>query len=179
MQAGGRTLLAHALELAHAATGSAWIVGRAEKFAGFGPVIEDLYPGRGPLAGIHAALARTRTELNLVIAVDMPFLRPDFLKYLVARAGENAALVVVPMVGGGLQPLCAVYRRAFAEVAERSLAAGENKIGRSFAEVQTVVLEPAELEGNGFGEDMFRNLNTEKDWQEAKQELSARPSHLY
>ena len=35
-------------------------------------------PGRGPLAGIQAALAATRTEMNLIMAVDMPFLQLDF-----------------------------------------------------------------------------------------------------
>ena len=60
LQFGGRTLLEHALELAQGATGNARIVGSKEKFAGFGPVVEDIYPGHGPLAGIQAALAATR-----------------------------------------------------------------------------------------------------------------------
>ena len=77
------------------------------------------------------------------------------------------------MVGRCLQPLCAVYRREFAEVAERSLAADKNKIERLFAEVQTRVIKHEELERNGFSEGMFRNLNTELDWQEARQKLSA------
>ncbi len=174
MQLGQRTLLEHALELARAATGNAWIVGSAQKFAAFGPVVEDMYPGRGPLAGIQAALAGTRTELNLITAVDVPFLQLDFLKYLIARAGASPPQVVVPRAGGGLQPLCAIYRKDFAEVARRSLEAGKNKIDLLFTEVQTLIIEPPELERNGFGEDMFRNLNTEQDWQEAKQKLSVR-----
>ncbi|HYM07820.1 MAG TPA: molybdenum cofactor guanylyltransferase, partial [Terriglobales bacterium] len=84
MQFGQRTLLEHALELARAATGDAWIVGSAERFASFGPLVEDIYPGRGPLAGIQAALAGSRTELNLILAVDMPFLQLDLLHYLIA-----------------------------------------------------------------------------------------------
>lgn len=174
MQLGGRTLVAHALELAQAATGKAWIVGGAEKFVTYGPVVEDLYPGCGPLAGIHAALADARTDLNLITAVDMPFLRVDLLKYLITRAAASEAAVVVPRAGGGLQPLCAVYRKAFGEVAQRSLDAGKNKVDSLFAEVQTLVIEQAELERYGFGEEMFRNLNTKHDWQEAKQKLSAR-----
>jgi molybdopterin-guanine dinucleotide biosynthesis protein A len=70
--------------------------------------------------------------------------------------------------------LCALYRKAFGEVAQRSLDAGKNKVDSLFAEVQTLVIEQAELERHGFGEEMFRNLNTEQDWQEAKQKLSAR-----
>ena len=171
MQLGGRTLLAHALERAQGATGNAWIVGSAEKFAGFGPVVEDVYPGRGPLAGIHAALSGTRTQLNLITAVDMPFLQLDFLKYLITQARASHAAVVVPRAGGGLQPLCAVYRKDFAQVAQRSLSAGKNKIDTLFADVPTLVIEPAELERSGFTEAMFRNLNTEQDWQEAQQKL--------
>jgi molybdenum cofactor guanylyltransferase len=174
MQLGGRTLLARALQLAMTSTGGAQIVGSAEKFAVFGPVVEDICPGQGPLAGIHAALAGTRTELNLIMAVDMPFLEPELLSYLVAQACRTPAMVVLPAAGERLQPLCAVYRRAFAEVAERSLRAGENKIDRLFSEVEIRVIEPNELERNGFTEKMFRNLNTEQDWQEAKLQLSAR-----
>jgi molybdenum cofactor guanylyltransferase len=171
IQWGERTLLAHALQLVSATTGSAWIAGSAAKFAAFGPVVEDIYSGQGPLAGIHAALARTRTELNLMVAVDMPFLQPDFLHYLVAQARGSTAMVVVPEAGGRLQPLCAVYRGNFAEVAERSLRAGKNKVDRLFAEVSTRVIPQEELERNGFAEEMFHNLNTEKDWQEASARL--------
>jgi molybdenum cofactor guanylyltransferase len=173
MQLGGRTLLAHALERAQAATGNAWIVGSTEKFAAFGPVVEDVYPERGPLAGIQAALAGTRTELNLITAVDMPFLQLDFLNYLIDQARASKAAVVVPRASGGWQPLCAVYRKDFAEVAQRSLSAGKNKIDALFAEVQTLVIGQTELEREGFQEEMFRNLNTEQDWREAKQKLSA------
>ena len=173
MQLGGRTLLALALERSQAANGNAWIVGSAKKFAAFGPVVEDLYPGSGPLAGIQAALAATRTELNLITAVDMPFLEPDLLKYLIAKASASHAVVAVPRAGGRLQPLCAVYRKDFAEAAERSLRAGRNRVDSLFSEVPTLVIEQAELERNGFTEDAFRNLNTEQDWQEAKQKLAA------
>jgi len=168
-----RTLLARALDLARAAAGSVWIVGSRTKFAAFGPVVEDVYPERGPLGGIHAALIQTATDLNLLIAVDLPFLRPNFLNYLIARARATTAVVVVPNVGGGLQPLCAVYRRAFAEVAERSLGAGKNKIDRLFPEVQTRIIDQEEMKQNGFSEEMFRNLNTQEDWKEARMRLPA------
>jgi len=171
MQLGGRTLLAHALERVQAATGNTWIVGSTEKFAAFGPVVEDVYPGRGPLAGIHAALSGTRTQLNLITAVDMPFLQIDFLKYLIAQARACRAAVVVPRAGGGLQPLCAVYRKDFAQVAQRSLTAGKNKIDTLFSDVPTLVIEQAELERSGFMQDMFRNLNIKQDWQEAQQKV--------
>jgi len=88
-------------------------------------------------------------------------------------------MVVVPEAGGRLQPLCAVYRRSFAVVAERSLRAGKNKVDRLFAEVPTRVVPQEELERNGFPEEMFRNLNTEKEWQEASARLQAGARSIY
>jgi molybdopterin-guanine dinucleotide biosynthesis protein A len=173
LQLGGSTLLARALKRTQVATGSAWIVGSAEKFAPFGPVVEDRYPGRGPLAGIQAALVGTGTRLNLITAVDMPFLQLDFLKYLIDQARSSQAVVVVPRASGRLQPLCAVYRKDFAEVAERSLQAGKNKIAHLFPEVETLVMEQSQLERRGFGEEMFRNLNNAQDWQEAQRKQPA------
>ena len=173
LEIGGRILLAHALELVEAVAGTVRIAGSAENFARFGPVVEDLYPGQGPLAGIHAALTASVTDLNLIIAVDMPFLQPAFLNYLLQQARATTAVVVAPRTAGGWQPLCAVYRLEFAAVAERSLRIGRNKIDSLFAQVPTRAIEPEELEQNGFEEDMFRNLNTQQDWQAAQQKLSA------
>jgi molybdopterin-guanine dinucleotide biosynthesis protein A len=173
LRLGQSTLLTRALELARAIDGNPWIVGSATKFAGFGPVVEDVFPDCGPLAGIHAALSAASTDLNMMLAVDLPFLQPSFLNYLVCQGRETLATVVLPRSGGRLQPLCAVYRRRFAEVAERSLRAGKNKIDSLFAEAQTRVIEQEELRQNGFGEELFRNVNTQQDWEAARTLLEA------
>jgi len=168
LQLGDETLLSRALLTAGAVAGEVRIVGNARKFAAFGEVIEDAYRGQGPLGGIHAALSSSPTELNLVLAVDLPFVGREFLQYLLLRAHESDAIVTVPRAGGGLQPLCAAYRCGFAEVAERSLRAGNNKIDSLFATVQTCVIEEDELVRAGFSAEMFRNLNTPEDLEKAK-----------
>src|SRR5256885_13747118 len=83
----GRSLLANALERAEAAARNVVIVGPASKFLPFGTVVEDVYPDRGPLGGIHAALTASETELNLIFGVDMPFVEVRFLQYLISVAG--------------------------------------------------------------------------------------------
>ena len=124
----GETLLAHAMSLAGCVASEVRIVGEAGKFANFGPVVEDVYRGCGPLGAIHAALSSTLSELNLIMAIDLPFVEPGFLEYLVAQAQESRAVVTVPRAGGGLQPLCAVYRREFAGTAGQSLQQARNKM---------------------------------------------------
>ncbi len=160
----GRTLLARALDVARSATSEVRIVGDPAKFAPFAPVVEDVFRNCGPLAGIHAALRASHTELNLILAVDVPFVSPALLQYLISRARNSAsATVAVAKAGGGWQPLCAVYRREFADAAEQSLRAGHYKIDTLFKAMNTQAITEEELEEAGFSPKIFRNLNTPED----------------
>jgi molybdopterin-guanine dinucleotide biosynthesis protein A len=169
LRLGDETLLSQALKLGGTVAEAVWIVGDAKKFAAFGRVVEDVYRDRGPLGGIHAALSGSTTELNLMLAVDLPFVTQKLLQYMLSRALESGAMVTVPRTGSGVQPLCAVYRRGFAEVAEQSLLEGKNKIDSLFARVETCVIEESELVRAGFSEQMFRNLNTPEELEKAKE----------
>jgi len=163
----GRTLLARALELARSVTGDVRIVGDAAKFGAFAPVVEDVFRDCGPLGGIHAALRASQEELNLVLAVDVPFVSLALLQYLITRARGSLATVTVARAGGGWQPLCAVYRREFADVAESALRAGRYKIDALFDAQRTQVIGEEELEVAGFAPRIFRNLNTPEELAEA------------
>lgn len=163
----GETLLARALRLASAVSTTVRVVGRVSALSEH-EVVEDIYPKRGPLGGIHAALTSSSTELNLVLAVDLPFIEVRFLDYLIARARAGDAVVTVPRANGGWQPLCAVYRRAFARTAEAALVQGKNRIDALFASVRTEIVGEDELIRVGFSPAMFRNLNTPEDWQQAQ-----------
>jgi len=174
LQLGCQTLLMRALGLAATAAKEVRIVGEPERFLPFGRVVQDVFPGRGPLGGIHAALSESETELNLMLAVDLPFVESRFLAYLIASACQCAAVVTVPRAAGGWQPLCAVYRREFAAVAERALQKGKNKIDALFSQVETRAISEEELLRTGFSMNMFRNLNTPAEWQKAAAEFEAR-----
>jgi molybdenum cofactor guanylyltransferase len=176
LRLGDETLLARALKAAGVVAGEVRIVGDARKFAGLGLVVEDVYRDRGPLGGIHAALSSSSTELNLVLAVDLPFVGTDFLEHLLLRARESGAMITVPRAGGGLQPLCAAYRREFAGVAEQSLREGKYKIDALFARVGTRVIEEDELLRAGFSAEIFRNLNTPEEFEKAHRARSAQGS---
>jgi molybdopterin-guanine dinucleotide biosynthesis protein A len=171
LQFSGRTLLERALELARGVAEEVRIVGSREKFAEFAPVVEDEYAGRGPLGGIHAALAASGSEFNLMLAVDLPFLQLKFLQHLVGEARSAKAVVTVPQAAGGLQPLCAVYRRQFRTLAEQALAQGKNKIDSLFARIPVRVIEESELTRFAFPATMFDNLNTPEEWEQARGRL--------
>lgn len=167
----GRTLLERSLEVARSVATDVRIVGDAAKFAAFAPVVEDVFPGCGPLGGIHAALRASRTELNLMLAVDVPFVSQALLQYLIGRARDfTTATVTVAKAGGRWQPLCAVYQREFAGVAEEALRAGRYRIDALFAVTSIQVVEQNELEGAGFSLKMFRNLNTREELEAVRED---------
>ena len=165
----GRTLLARMLDVAQSVTREVRIVGDPAKFQPFAPVVEDVFPGCGPLGGIHAALRSSQTDLNLILAVDVPFVSFAFLQFLITRSRDSATTVIVVRTSRGLQPLCAIYRRAFADIAERALRAGRYKIDALFEDGQTRVIGEEELRVAGFSPELFRNLNTPEDVAGAKE----------
>jgi molybdopterin-guanine dinucleotide biosynthesis protein A len=165
----GRTLLARALDLAASVASEVCIVGRREKFAAFAPVVEDVFRECGPLGGIHAALRHSKTDINLMLAVDTPLLSWALLQYLIREAEKSAEVAaVVPRGKEGWQPLCAIYRREFADAAEEALRAGQNKIGWLLDKVRVRAIEQEELDRAGFSPAIFRNLNTPEELKEVQ-----------
>ena len=164
----GKTLLERATECARMVTSDVGIVGSAARFSSYGPVVEDIFKDCGPLGGIHAALRSSRTDPNLILAVDLPGMTADFLRFLVSLAvKEPRVLAVVPEYDGRWQPLCAVYRREFADAAEDALKLGHFRIDALFATVPTRKITQVEIETAGFGASIFRNVNTMADFEAA------------
>ena len=160
-----QTLLAKALEVAAAVAEKVVIVGPSERYAAFGEVVEDIYLGSGPLAGIHAALSATQTEINVILSVDMPLMSPEFLRWLLHQARNTSDLIVVPDALHGLQPLCAVYRREIETIAEQALKDGDYKIGHLFSRAPTRRISEAEICEAGFSPEIFRNVNTAAEYE--------------
>lgn len=166
----GQALLNRALETARAVCGEVAIVGDPAKFASHAAlkneaVVRDIFPCCGPLGGIHAALRQSSAEFNLMLAVDMPFVSRDLLDFLFTAAEKTNASVTAPKIGHGWQPLCAIYRREFAQSAEQALREGNYKIDALFSNLAIQAIEAPELLAAGFSEKTFFNVNTPEDRQ--------------
>lgn len=170
----GRTLLETSLTALRAVAPAVFILGPSELYGSFAPTVPDIFPGRGPLSGIHAALCYTTTQLNLIVAVDIPFVSTEFLGYLAGRASDSSAIVTLPEIGGYLEPVCAVYSREFRKIAERALERGDHKITPLFSAIETQVIPQPELEKFAFPAEMFENLNTPEDLERARGVLARR-----
>jgi molybdopterin-guanine dinucleotide biosynthesis protein A len=129
----------------------------------------DLFPGLGPLAGIHTALATARGDAVLVVGCDLPFVTSDFLRGLaLAAKADPDADAVVPWPLDGPVPVCALYR---ARCLDRALARLERRELEATAFVHSLAvrwLRPDELRHlDPSGRCLF-NMNRPSDYEKAK-----------
>ncbi len=125
------------------------------------PLYGDLYPGCGPLAGIHSALKAASKPHVLVVACDMPLLNQDLLRYLISL--KETADIVVPRWDRFPEPLHAIYSTACLPAVEAKLQAKRLKITGFYGEVTVRYVEREEIERfDGEGKS-FTNVNTPGD----------------
>jgi len=85
-------------------------------------IITDRAPGIGPLMGLYSALSVIDSSHALLAAVDMPYIQPAMLSFLLSQPLEEAPLV--PIVADNPQVLLAVYPRTLLPVIEELLRQG-------------------------------------------------------
>lgn len=155
----GNTLVQFVAQVVVRAAGSAVLVGDPERYGGLGyPVIEDRYPGEGPLGGILTALAHTTADWNLILACDMPGLSEEFLIEILDRAVQSGGDVLLPSGPTGTpEPLCAVYHRRVLATMENEFVAGERRVTAAVAGLHTIHIAMREAAP-------FQNVNTPDDW---------------
>lgn len=86
-------------------------------------LVRDRHSGRGPLAGLDAALAYGDGDSVILLACDLPFLDGELITML--RDRSPAARALVPRVEARPQPLAARYARAIAPTVKSRLERGE------------------------------------------------------
>lgn len=187
----GQPLLAHMVATARAAGAAQVLIsGDPAQYAAFGPCVPDQWPGCGPLGGIASVLRASASRAIpsaavpvasgpsaaaprsapapaaaprvLVLACDLPFMMPAFLRWLWSQsvAGGWTVPVTVP---DQLEPLCAVYAPALLPVMEAALAADDYKITRVLAAAPQRRLTPDAIAAAGFAPHIFRNCNSPAD----------------
>ena len=71
--------------------------------------VADDPPSRGPLSGLAASLAHTRTNHLLALAIDMPFMTEKYLRFLCSQIEPGRG--VIAKVEDRFEPLAAIYPR--------------------------------------------------------------------
>lgn len=133
-------------------------------------VVEDIYPDCGPVGGIYSALRFSKTDLNLIISCDMPFVQADLLKFLVEQAFKEKPDVTLPVdENGSWQPLCAIYRQSILPNLETAILRNTLKLKAIVAEVHSLII-PIENAHINYQPNSFLNINTPDDLHQTKKQ---------
>ncbi len=178
-EVGGAPMLERMIELLQSVTKQAKIVAAPGKYAAFGAeIVEDRWPGEGPLGGIITALedaaeSITKCEWNLIVSCDMPFLTREWLAFLAERAVKSNGKALLPHSAGGPEPLCACYRTDAAGALRAAFESGVRKITDALQCVTTEVLDEADWKRFDSAGRLFWNMNTAADYEQARKILEA------
>jgi molybdopterin-guanine dinucleotide biosynthesis protein A len=170
IEVGGRRLIDRAVAVLTAVADPVIEVGPG--WSGLPAVREDP-PGSGPLAALSAGATGLRRSGHLgpvlVLAVDMPSVTIELLRFLARRPGPETA---VPRAGGYPQPMCARYGPLVLAAVDERLAAG----GRSLRDLLEAMVasgevgwvEPEEW-GEVVGPEAFADVDTPEDLQRLRE----------
>src|SRR5260370_9648296 len=170
-------MLERMIELLQSVTKQVKIVAAPSKYAGFGAeIVEDRWPGEGPLGGIITALEDAAKgagdcEWNLIVSCDMPFLTQDWLAFLGERAAKSKAQVVFPHSGSGPEPLCACWQTDAAAKLRSGFERGVRKVTEGIVLLRAEVLDEADWKRFDSAGRLFRNMNTSADYEEVRRIL--------
>jgi len=154
----GQTLLHHMVELLRTVADPVQVVGRNP--------LPDRLPGLGPLSGIATGLETSSTDANLFVAVDLPLLTQDLLKYVCSRIEHSSHPLLACKIGSAF-PLCLGISRPLLPEIKRRLNARKLSIRALIEAGYTEVILESELIELRFDVSMFRNINTEEDYRSA------------
>ncbi|MFV0375958.1 MAG: molybdenum cofactor guanylyltransferase [Mangrovibacterium sp.] len=125
--------------------------------------VQDIFPGSGPLGGIHSALQHSETEMNLVLSCDMPFVSVELLQFLIEEATKNQSDVTLPVdEHGDWQPLCAVYRKRILPHLENAILQKEFKLKMVIGKVNYNAISIGKVY-KFYHPNAFLNMNTPED----------------
>ena len=131
------------------------------------PMVTDVFLDHGSLGGIYSGLKAASGDAAFTVACDMPFLEPEVVRLVVARAGE--ADVVIPRTGDQLETLHASYAKACLPHIEGRLRSGRLKIVGFFDAVRVLEIPEAAVRSLADPSMVFMNVNTPDELQRARE----------
>lgn len=127
------------------------------------PLIGDVVRRAGPISGIYSAFTATGADEIFASACDMPFLKADVIKRIIADKGGDAT---VPMINGRPEPLLAVYSRRVLGKIEGMLSENDTSLQRLISECgDTRFVEESKLREIDPKAESFININTPEDYE--------------
>jgi molybdopterin-guanine dinucleotide biosynthesis protein A len=121
LKLGGITVIERAVNLLEELFPSiALITNSPEEYAFLGlEMYNDIYPGAGPLAGVHSALLHSSSKKNFIISCDIPLMSKDVIAYLINYPTTRP--ITIAKADNFIQQLCGLYDKSVLPLSEEIL----------------------------------------------------------
>jgi molybdopterin-guanine dinucleotide biosynthesis protein A len=178
LEVGGMPMLLRAAHLLEPRVARVTVVGPPQRYAALGlACLPDEVEHIGPLGGILTALRASDAAWNLVVGCDLPYLTPKWLDFLIRRALESEAAVVMPASRFGLEPLCAMYHARCADTIAESVSRGVYKVTDGLGSLTMEILPPDLWRPFDSAGRLLKNMNRPDDLTEAREFFGQGTTH--
>jgi len=135
----------------------------------------DAYPGRGPLAGVHAALLGSRSQYVYLLACDMPVVNLPFIRHMKEKLVETGMDICASRYNDRMEPFNTFYSRSLLGEVVHRLETGNSSLFRFIHASRACVL--SQEDAACFDEElrMFTNINTRTEYQKYLGSTEAEP----
>ena len=151
------------------------VIGSPQRYAPLGvTVFPDDVPSLGPLGGILTALRHAESPWFLILGCDLPYLRSDWLHWLIGAGLDSEAAVVMPLGPAGYEPLCAMYQQRCAESIADAMSRNVRKITDALMDLTLEVVPPGAWKQFDSEGTLFQNMNLPEDYAAARARIERR-----
>jgi len=127
-------------------------------------MVGDIIECRGPMTGILSALTIPEVSEVFVTACDMPFIKPELIKYIVDK-WEKEYDAAIPIFDKKPQPLFGIYSKRVAKRMEQSIKNGERSLREFLRGINVLYIKEEEVREIDPEGRSFININTIEDFQ--------------
>lgn len=163
----GKTFIEHILEAILPNVNEVLIIANNDNYNNLGyKVIKDKIKDCGPLGGIYTGLMNSKTENNIVVSCDIPFINSDLVKYIIENTSN--ADITVPVYKGNIEPLCAVYTKRTSDQIHNLIMNKDLKIQNILKYFITKELFITKMQ-KFYTDKLFVNINTREELKQQKE----------
>jgi len=130
-----------------------------------GRIVPDHKNGQGPLGAIYSCLLAACNPYLMIVAGDMPFIRPPALINLWHQKEDFD--VIIPRSPDGMQPLAAIYKQSCIPYIATQLKENNFKIRGFFDNVRVKVITCSKFP-DIYPDNTFLNINSPDDLKRAR-----------
>ena len=157
----GSPMIAHVIEHLKEVVDEIIVIANNAEYQQFGfPVYPDLVMDKGPVGGIYTGLFYSKTEVNLCISCDAPFVSAQFLRWLLSRA--NSSNITLPRFNENVYQLIGVYKKSAFPIFKKNLNSDRLKLSKVNDEAGCAIVD-AGKSGLLLHEKEFSNMNRKSD----------------